>query len=141
MEKVLATIEFDTSPIPNGVMRRMDEVTVKRDGCVWRIHKNDADPYPSNPHAHTASLSSAGDSPAAWICFCRGVSVSIQLFASARLGKYLSMTLPPVNFRPSRTLQPFECFPTATPYARSAMGCFLRVCFEVLMIQEKTGYY
>jgi hypothetical protein len=21
-------------------------------GEVWRVHKNDADPYPSNPHAH-----------------------------------------------------------------------------------------
>lgn len=52
METFLATIEFETSPIPNGIIRRLDEVTVKRDGCVWRIYKNDADPYPSNPHAH-----------------------------------------------------------------------------------------
>ena len=52
MNEVLAQIEFEESPLPLGVMRRLDEVTVKRDGCVWRIHKNDADPFPSNPHAH-----------------------------------------------------------------------------------------
>lgn len=22
------------------------------DGEIWRVHKNDADPFPSNPHAH-----------------------------------------------------------------------------------------
>jgi hypothetical protein len=22
------------------------------DGEIWRVHKNDPDPYPSNPHAH-----------------------------------------------------------------------------------------
>jgi len=48
----LATIELDISPIPDGCRRRLDEVTIKRDGCVWRINKNDADPFPSNPHAH-----------------------------------------------------------------------------------------
>ena len=52
MNKLLAEIEFEESPIPDGTMRRLDEVTIKRDGCIWRIHKNDADPFPSNPHAH-----------------------------------------------------------------------------------------
>jgi hypothetical protein len=28
------------------------EWTVKNKGEVWRIHNNDADPFPSNPHAH-----------------------------------------------------------------------------------------
>lgn len=37
MDAVLATIEFETSPVQSGTVRRMDEVTVKRDGCVWRI--------------------------------------------------------------------------------------------------------
>jgi len=45
-------IEFPESPIPDGTVRRLDEVTVRRDGCVWRIHKSDADPFPSRPHAH-----------------------------------------------------------------------------------------
>jgi hypothetical protein len=52
MDELLATIEFEMSPIPHGVVRQLDEVTIKREGCVWRIHKNDADPFPSNPHAH-----------------------------------------------------------------------------------------
>ena len=52
MIEFLAEIEFEQSPLPTGVMRRLDEVTVKRDCCIWRIHKNDADPFPSNPHAH-----------------------------------------------------------------------------------------
>jgi len=48
----LCEIEFPESPIPDGCFRRLDEVIIKRDGCVWRIHKNDADPKPSNPQAH-----------------------------------------------------------------------------------------
>jgi hypothetical protein len=52
MDELLAEIEFEASPIPDGTMRRLDEVTIKRDGCIWRIHRNDADPFPSNPHAH-----------------------------------------------------------------------------------------
>lgn len=47
----LGEVEFETSPIPSGVVRAAYEATIKRDGCIWRIHKNDADPYPSNPHA------------------------------------------------------------------------------------------
>lgn len=30
----------------------MSEVTLKADGYIWRIHNVDADPFPSNPHAH-----------------------------------------------------------------------------------------
>ena len=52
MSEPIAEIEFETSPIPDGVRRYLEEVTIKRDGCIWRIHKNDADPFPSNPHAH-----------------------------------------------------------------------------------------
>lgn len=52
MNEPLCEVEFESSPIPDGVVRSLDEVTVKRDGCIWRIHANDADPFPSNPHAH-----------------------------------------------------------------------------------------
>jgi hypothetical protein len=52
MDELLGEIEFEASPIPDGTMRRLDEVTIKRDGCIWRIDRNDADPFPSNPHAH-----------------------------------------------------------------------------------------
>ena len=49
---ILGEVELPESPIPDGCFRVFREATVKRDGCVWRIHKNDADPFPSNPHAH-----------------------------------------------------------------------------------------
>lgn len=52
MQHALVEIEFAESPIPDGTFRRVDEVTIKRDGCLWRIHRNDPDPFPSNPHAH-----------------------------------------------------------------------------------------
>jgi len=51
-DELLAKIEFEESPIPDGTLRRVDFATIKKDGCIWRIHKNDADPFPSNPHAH-----------------------------------------------------------------------------------------
>jgi len=48
----VVTIELDHSPIPDGCRRRLDEVQIKRDGEIWRIHKNDHDPSPTSPHAH-----------------------------------------------------------------------------------------
>lgn len=45
-------IEFPQSPIPPDCPRMLDEVTIKRHGCIWRIHKYDNDPFPSKPHAH-----------------------------------------------------------------------------------------
>ena len=45
-------IEFPESPIPDRTYRRLDEVTVRKDGCVWRVHRSDPDPFPSRPHAH-----------------------------------------------------------------------------------------
>lgn len=51
-EKLLGEIEFPESPIPSQCRRNINEVTVKGDGCIWRIHQNDEDPFPSNPHAH-----------------------------------------------------------------------------------------
>src|SRR4051812_10834537 len=52
MSESTIEVEFSESPIPDGTFRRTDEVTIKRDGCVWRIHRNDPDPFPSQPHAH-----------------------------------------------------------------------------------------
>ncbi|HOT73346.1 MAG TPA: hypothetical protein PLX18_08290 [Anaerohalosphaeraceae bacterium] len=49
---MIEEVELDHSPIPSGCRRRLDEVTIRRDGQVWRIYKNDSDPFPSNPHAH-----------------------------------------------------------------------------------------
>ena len=51
-DQMLCEIAFEHSPIPDKYPRLLLEVTIKREGCAWRIHKNDSDPFPSNPHAH-----------------------------------------------------------------------------------------
>ena len=48
----LQEIQLDESLISPGVFARLDEATIKSGGEIWRIHKYDADPFPSNPHAH-----------------------------------------------------------------------------------------
>jgi hypothetical protein len=37
---------------PKGVPVYLTEAEIKLQGEIWVIHKNDADPFPSNPHAH-----------------------------------------------------------------------------------------
>ncbi len=49
--ELLAEIHVDESVIPEDVPRLLTEVTIKNRGEIWRIHKNDPDPFPSNPHA------------------------------------------------------------------------------------------
>lgn len=49
---VLATVELDESILPGDLPRRLEEKQVKVGGEVWLIHQNDADPFPSRPHAH-----------------------------------------------------------------------------------------
>jgi hypothetical protein len=48
----LAEATFEKSILPLGVPRRLLEQRVRRHGEVWQINRNDADPFPSNPHAH-----------------------------------------------------------------------------------------
>ena len=50
-QELLCDVEFEESPIPDGTIHRLDEVTIKRDGCIWRIYKSDTDSFPSNRHA------------------------------------------------------------------------------------------
>lgn len=38
--------------IPDNVIRGIYEEQVKFKGEKWVVHKNDVDPFPSNPHAH-----------------------------------------------------------------------------------------
>ena len=52
MDFIVDDVELDHSPIPSECLRRLDEITIKKDGQIWRIHKNDNDTFPSNPHAH-----------------------------------------------------------------------------------------
>ncbi|MBN8457276.1 MAG: hypothetical protein J0M04_05485 [Verrucomicrobia bacterium] len=49
---VLETVALDSSILPEGIERLITEETVKHKGEQWVIHANDADPFPSNPHAH-----------------------------------------------------------------------------------------
>ncbi|MBK7481893.1 MAG: hypothetical protein IPI72_03985 [Flavobacteriales bacterium] len=37
---------------PDGLARSINEKEIKVRGQNWSIHKNDADPFPSDPHAH-----------------------------------------------------------------------------------------
>lgn len=48
----LAIIRFEESIMPAGVDILLTEAEVKLQGEIWIVHKNDADPFPSNPHAH-----------------------------------------------------------------------------------------
>lgn len=52
--EVLLLLEFDEDDVEilSGVMRRLDEKTVKGGGYKWRFHKNDADNFPSPLHGH-----------------------------------------------------------------------------------------
>jgi hypothetical protein len=50
--QVLGEIELEESIIPEDVPIQLREATAKHAGEIWRVHQNDADPFPSNPHAH-----------------------------------------------------------------------------------------
>ena len=50
--ELLAEIEFEQSPIPSNQPDLGQRFPFLRSGCIWRIRKNDEEPFPSNPHAH-----------------------------------------------------------------------------------------
>jgi hypothetical protein len=45
-----ATMGLLEMVLPNGYAILEEDYRIK--GEVWRVHKGDADPYPSKPHAH-----------------------------------------------------------------------------------------
>lgn len=49
---ILAEVIIDEPFVPAHIPRLLTERTLKIKGEVWRIHKSDADPFPSVPHAH-----------------------------------------------------------------------------------------
>jgi hypothetical protein len=51
-EGELAAIEIDRDILPDGVFKLLTEAEVKLNNQVWTLHRNDKDPFPSNPHAH-----------------------------------------------------------------------------------------
>jgi hypothetical protein len=52
----LCEISVDESFLPDGLPLHHLEAEVKLNGKNWTIHKYDADPFPSNPHAHNYAL-------------------------------------------------------------------------------------
>ncbi len=50
--EVIGGFVLDDGIVPEGTRRLLSEQTVKVRGEVWRVYKSDADPWPSNPHAH-----------------------------------------------------------------------------------------
>ncbi|MGD0868897.1 MAG: hypothetical protein ABSB88_05055 [Bryobacteraceae bacterium] len=51
----LCEIVVEESIIPAGVPLFLTEADVKLKGEKWTVHRYDADPFPSNPHAHCYS--------------------------------------------------------------------------------------
>jgi hypothetical protein len=52
LPEVLGSLTFECSIVPDGVVHAVLDEFVRHDGEQWFIHKHDADPFPSNPHAH-----------------------------------------------------------------------------------------
>lgn len=50
--KIAGAVYIENTIIPEGTYRTFLEEQVKFKGEKWIIHKNDADPFPSSPHAH-----------------------------------------------------------------------------------------
>jgi hypothetical protein len=50
--EILCEIDLERSIIPAGVPVCLTEAEVKLKGEKWTVHRYDADPFPSNPHAH-----------------------------------------------------------------------------------------
>lgn len=48
----LCEFVLEESIVPVGVPMSLTEAEAKLDGEKWTVHKYDADPFPSNPHAH-----------------------------------------------------------------------------------------
>jgi hypothetical protein len=51
-EKIIASINDVGDIVPPGIDEEYLDHYVKHKGDVWVIHRNDADPHPSSPHAH-----------------------------------------------------------------------------------------
>lgn len=50
--QTLERVRAENTFIPRGLSTRLDEERRKMKGEQWEIHKNDVDPWPSDPHAH-----------------------------------------------------------------------------------------
>jgi hypothetical protein len=52
LPSVIAVAVFESSIVPEGTEEGTYDELVKHKGELWYIHRHDADPQPSNPHAH-----------------------------------------------------------------------------------------
>jgi hypothetical protein len=50
--KIIGEIILFDDLFPKNIIRLIEEQIIKEKGNKWFVHKNDADPFPSNPHAH-----------------------------------------------------------------------------------------
>jgi hypothetical protein len=97
--QVMAEVRLPVSIVPPGTLRRIEEVTVRMNGEVWRIHKNDADPFPSNPHAHNVQSGLTMDLSTGELYLKRqpaGTRVSKKDLFAIR-GRLTHVTLPALN--------------------------------------------
>lgn len=49
-------VEFESDEFDFLLEGKIEKATIKSNGYQWVIHKNDADPFPSSPHAHEFNL-------------------------------------------------------------------------------------
>lgn len=52
LPNIEAIVKLDESIIPDGTDQALLEQLIKHKGEIWFVHRHDADPHPSNPHAH-----------------------------------------------------------------------------------------
>ena len=50
--RVLTTVEMPFDIVPQGIETEILDHVVRHSGNIWCVHKSDADPHPSSPHAH-----------------------------------------------------------------------------------------
>ena len=100
MPEILCQVELDHSPIPPGTRQRIAKIRIKRSGEIWSIHKNDADPHPSHPHAHNVESGLKLDLTDGSLYFGRdfaGTKVSLKdLLAIRRQAGLKGVDLPPL---------------------------------------------
>lgn len=54
---VLYSFSLDENILIGNYPQTLEEKRIKVGGYIWQVHRNDADPFPSNPHAHSVDTS------------------------------------------------------------------------------------
>lgn len=53
--EIICEFELEESILPEGTISLLTEQSIRSKGEIWRVHKNDLDPFPSSPHAHNCN--------------------------------------------------------------------------------------